>query len=115
MLAARIVMGTVLTLAGFALVWVARAGADGRLQRNPLVGIRTARTLSSDRAWMAAHQAGATATEAGGWCAVVTGALAFIPGPVEATFVIGAAGALLMVALAAAGGVKGVRAAREIH
>ncbi|MGH3966591.1 MAG: SdpI family protein [Mycobacterium sp.] len=38
-------------------ITINRRAADGRLQRNPLTGIRTGATMRSDQAWVAGHHA----------------------------------------------------------
>ena len=46
-----------LILAGLVQIFVMIRASDGRLGRNRFAGIRTRMTLSSDEAWMTAHQA----------------------------------------------------------
>lgn len=50
------VLAFVLLASGLLIIWVATVTASGRLGRNALAGIRTASTLASDEAWLAAHR-----------------------------------------------------------
>jgi hypothetical protein len=52
--------------AGVIVVVLGRLGAAGRLPRNLLAGIRIPSTLRSDAAWLAGHQAAASALTAAG-------------------------------------------------
>lgn len=59
-------------------------GADGRLKRNRIAGLRSPATLASDEAWAAGHEAGLTDTVRGGtvaiWSAIVSFALSWLLG-----------------------------------
>ncbi|QOR69578.1 SdpI family protein [Ruania alkalisoli] len=67
--------GVLVVAAGLLLVVVARRAAQGRIRRNPIAGIRTAATMASDEAWLAAHREGESLTALGGWIFVATGAV----------------------------------------
>lgn len=112
-LTVRIVLGAVMGLAGLLLLWVASAGADGRLRRNAFVGIRTRSTLTSDEAWLAAHRRAESPTRLAGVAALLAAAMALVPGPEDLLFasVVGAAAVIL--ALSVYGAVVGGRASRE--
>jgi hypothetical protein len=98
------------------VIWVARANAQGRLGRDRSIGIRTAATMSSDQAWIAAH------IEAEPWIswaglAGLVGALVllFLRTRDTLSVVLVAAGATaVMVAGVVTGWIKGVRKAREL-
>jgi hypothetical protein len=55
-----------------------RRAADGRLARNPLVGIRTASTMRSDAAWRAGHAAAVPLADLGGTAFALGGLLALV-------------------------------------
>ena len=54
-----IVLSLLLVLGGAAMILVAWLGSQRRLPLNAVVGIRTRTTMSSERAWYAAHRAAA--------------------------------------------------------
>ncbi|BCJ70259.1 SdpI family protein [Polymorphospora rubra] len=114
LLVAKVILAVVMALSGALIVWAARATASGRLGRNEAVGIRTASTLSSDQAWLAAHRAARSVTEAAGWSAVATAVVVpFTPGPGQLVTVVGIGTAALLV-LALVGARRGVRAATAL-
>jgi hypothetical protein len=55
-----------------------RRAADGRLGRNPLVGIRTASTMRSDAAWRVGHGAAVPLADLGGLAFALSGLLALV-------------------------------------
>ncbi|MEU4565113.1 SdpI family protein [Micromonospora sp. NPDC023956] len=57
-------------------VGVTRAGANGQLERNGAVGIRTRDTQLSDAAWQAGHAAVLPVVTRTGWVGVVAAVLA---------------------------------------
>ena len=99
--------------AGVLLIWVARAGADGRLKRNMLAGIRVRSTMTSESAWLAAHQASRWHTEAAGWCSLAAGLFVLLPVPIGTVGVVVLVGVGVMLALVVYGAVVGSRAARN--
>lgn len=113
---------------GLLVVEVAKRTADGRTKRNPIAGIRTSATMSSDEAWDAAHAAGRRMTVLGGWMSAIAGA-ASIPIALvswQAGFspetVVGLAigvsaglGTVGLLGLVVAGAVKGHRAAVAVR
>ncbi|WP_116951432.1 SdpI family protein [Jiangella endophytica] len=116
LLGVRILLAAVIAAAGVAIIWMARAGASGRLRRNYWAGIRTPATLAGDDAWLAAHRAARPATEAGGWAAIVGGLVVFVtpadPEGLLAVPVLVGAGVLLVLVLI--GARRGVVAARAV-
>ncbi|MEV7228117.1 MULTISPECIES: SdpI family protein [Polymorphospora] len=114
LLVAKVIVAVVMTVSGAVIIWAARATASGRLGRNEITGIRTASTLSSDEAWLAAHRAARSVTEAGGW-SVVAAAVAVLAtaSPVQMVVVVGAGTTLLLV-LVLVGARRGVRAATAL-
>ena len=112
-LGARILLLVVMTAAGVLLIWVAHAAASGRIKRNPIAGIRTAATMESDQAWLAAHVRAKPATVRAGIAAIVSGlaALPPLPTPVSAAVVV--VGCAVMLAFVLHGARIGSRAARN--
>lgn len=123
-----LVVATVMTGAGVLIVVVARRTADGRTGRNPVAGIRTGATMSSDEAWAAAHVAGRRLTELGGWGAIAAGvgslpvaAVLAIRGETAETVsnaalaVAAGVGSVLLLAGVTAGAIKGHRAAVAVR
>ncbi|MEL0625752.1 SdpI family protein [Salinibacterium amurskyense] len=121
--------GSFLMLAGWLLLWLARRSGQGLLKRNPIAGVRTALTLSSDAAWYPAQRAAAPKTRVAAWGTFVGGAalvalglLGLLLGAnmlaymvvyvvVFAVLSLGSAGWLLVWVLAGAGDAQ--RAARD--
>ena len=68
----------VIVLAGVALVTVGVLGMFGRLKPNPIAGIRTPYTFSSERAWYDTHRFAGPILALGGAAVLATG-LAFLP------------------------------------
>ena len=52
-----VVMGVLLAITGLTVWFAARGAANGRLRRNPLVGIRLPSTMKNESAWVAGHRA----------------------------------------------------------
>jgi len=115
-LSLRLIAGSVLVLAGVALLVVAALGARSRLPRNRWVGVRTASSTRSDAAFALAQRVAAVPVGAAGAVAVAGGAVLLALGiPAGATPALGwvvlavsGAGALV---LAGVGGMAGDRAA----
>ena len=127
-LAVAAFVGLLMVGTGFVIIGIANRAAGGNLVKNQVAGIRTKATLSSDEAWLAAHQAGRYWTVVAGWLSIAAGIVPMLVGVAMATFDVGTANnfviiwvALLMtgvVALMAAvivGAVQGNRAAKAIH
>lgn len=122
------ILAVVMIGSGLLVIGIARRAADGRTGRNPVAGIRTKATMSSDEAWDAAHAAGLQLTVIGGWAAVLSG-LASIPvallfwqqgvsaeaGSGMAIMVSAGLGSAGLVGFVIAGAVKGHRAAVEVR
>jgi len=66
---------------GIIMIVVGRLAAAGRLPRNLLVGIRIPSTMRSDEAWMAGHQAAASALTVGGFGPIAAGIVALLAKP----------------------------------
>lgn len=111
-LAARVVLVVVMVATGVVLLATARAGADGRLRRNGLVGIRTPATMASDEAWRAGHVAAEPATRWAGWVAIASGVPALLPVAVGVGVGSVLAGSAAVLALVVRGAVVAGRAAR---
>ncbi|WP_317229315.1 SdpI family protein [Clavibacter sp. MX14-G9D] len=109
----RIVLGLVMVASGVLVIRVAHSTASGRLGRNQVAGIRTASTLASDAAWLAAHQRAKRSTLAAGACAIASAVPTVLPVPIGAVLATVLAGCLAMLGFAIHGTVVGGRAARE--
>ncbi len=110
----RLIIGSLLVLAGALLVTVAVLGARGRQPRNRWIGVRTSVTLASDAAFALANRVAAAPLGAAGGAALV-GGLVTLAGPVGAVSVIVVAVAAAgMLVLGAVGGMAGQRAAANI-
>lgn len=71
----RLVLGSLLVLAGVVLLAVAVLGARSRLRRNRWFGVRTSATLRSDAAFTTANRAAAAPLGAAGAIAAAGGAV----------------------------------------
>lgn len=96
-LIARVILFLVMAGAGVALIWVANAGASGRLKRNQLAGIRTPSTLASDEAWLAAHVRAKRPTLITGGLSIAIALSTFLPVPTEALTLGVLGGGILML------------------
>ncbi len=107
-------LGLLLIAAGI-LVWiVAVRGADGRLEKNWIAGIRTRATMRSDKAWLAAHEKALGPSKLAAIGSVFIGLLLIVIRPEGIGFAfIMIAGAFLLPALVVYGAVLGNRAAKE--
>lgn len=74
LLLAFFLTGGVLVMAGVLLLWLARRSERGLLKRNPIAGVRTTLTLSSDIAWYPAQRAASPKTRVAAWGALIGGA-----------------------------------------
>jgi SdpI/YfhL protein family len=111
----RLVLGSLLVLAGVALLAIAVLGLRRRLPRNRWVGVRTAATLRSNAAFAVANQVAAAPLGAAGAVAAAGGValLAGADGTLAwALLAVSAAGATV---LAGVGGVAGDRAASAVQ
>lgn len=115
-LIARVILFLVMAGAGAALIWVANAGASGRLKRNQLAGIRTPSTLASDEAWLAAHVRAKRPTLITGGLSIAIALSTFLPVPTEALTLGVLGGGILMLFVmlwgARVGGKAAVKASR---
>ncbi|GAB3044192.1 SdpI family protein [Sediminivirga luteola] len=111
-LIARALLACSMMGSGVLLLWIAEAAANGRLRRNQLAGIRTAATLASDEAWLAAHRRARPSTRWAGWCAVLGGVPAVLPVPLPIFAGAALLGCLGMIGLVLYGAAVGTAAAR---
>lgn len=89
-------------LAAVVLVWTTTAAAAGRIRVNALVGIRTASTMASERAWRAGHRAALPLVRvlaAGFVLGAVVGAVLGLAGVVEVGVWVALAPVVLLAAL----------------
>ena len=105
----RLVVGSLLVLAGLALVVVAVLGARSVLRRNRWVGVRTSATLASETQFVAGNRAAAVPVGAAGAVAAVGGAfLLLADGVIGSCSTISLLGTLGLTVI---GGLVGNRAA----
>lgn len=110
----RLIIGSLLVLAGVLLLTVAVLGARGRLPRNRWFGVRTPVTLASDAAFALANRVAAAPLGAAGGVALV-GGLVTLAGPVGAGSVLVTAVAVVgTLVIGAVGGMAGQRAAAAL-
>ena len=109
---ARGVLAIVMVGAGVLQLWMATATASGRLGRNQIAGIRIPATLASDEAWLAGHRRAKRSAQYAGWCAIVTGLLAFTPLETWLVVVSVLVGSVAMLVFVLYGASVGGRAAR---
>jgi SdpI/YhfL family protein len=107
----RLVVGSLLVLAGLALVVVAALGARSVLRRNRWVGVRTAATLASETQFVAGNRAAAMPVGAAGLVAAVGGAFLLVSATTPLDFVILTISLLGALGLTVVGGLVGDRAA----
>lgn len=103
-------LGSVLTLAGSALLTVAVLGWRGTLPRNPVAGVRTPSSLRSDAAFRAANRVAAPPLVAAGASCVTGGVLCFAVTGTVLAVVAGVTGAGTLT-LVVTGGLLGNHAA----
>ncbi|HEY0816792.1 MAG TPA: SdpI family protein [Pseudonocardia sp.] len=109
---ARLVVGSLLVLAGLALVVVAVLGARAVLRRNRWVGVRTPATLASETQFVAGNRAAAVPVGAAGVVALVGGAVLLAGGGAAALdWVVLVVSLLGVVGMTVVGGLVGDRAA----
>jgi hypothetical protein len=114
-LSLRLVLGSLLVLAGVALLAVAVLAARGRLRRNAWVGVRTATTLRSQQSFAVGNSAAAVPAGAAGAVAVAGGAV-LLAGPGGALgWVVLAVTVVGMLGLAGVAGMVGDRAAGAVE
>jgi hypothetical protein len=107
-------LGSLLVLAGAALLAVAVLGARSRLRRNRWAGVRTRATLRSDAAFALANRVAAAPTGAAGLIALVGGAALLAGASGTLGWVLFTVSTVGLVALAGLGGVVGDRAAAAL-
>lgn len=107
----RLVLGSLLVLAGLALVVVAVLGARSVLRRNRWVGVRTAATLASETQFVAGNRAAAMPVGAAGMVAAFGGVFLLLSGVATANLVVLTISLLGMLGLTVVGGLVGDRAA----
>lgn len=110
---ARIVLFVVMAGTGVLLLWMASAAASGRLKRNHIAGIRTPSTMTSDAAWLAAHQRALRPTRVAGLISLVTALSTLLPTSENVLFAGLMMGSALILVFVVHGAVVGGRAARE--
>jgi hypothetical protein len=108
---ARLVVGSLLVLAGLALVVVAVLGARATLRRNRWVGVRTPATLASETQFVAGNRAAAMPVGAAGAVALLGGAVLLAGGGGALDWVVLVVSLLGVVGLTLVGGLVGERAA----
>jgi hypothetical protein len=110
----RMAAGSLLVLAGVALLGVAVLGAGSRLRRNRWVGVRTANSLSSQAAFTLANRVAAVPLGAAGLVAVGGGAVVLAGGPDAMPWIVLAVAVVGTLVLTGIGGALGDRAAARL-
>lgn len=110
----RLILGSLLVLAGVALVAVAVLGARSRLRRNAWVGVRTASTLLSEAAFTVGNRAAAAPAGAAGAVAVVGGTVLLAGAGGALAWVVLAVTVIGVLVLAGTAGAVGDRAAATV-
>lgn len=110
----RLVLGSLLVLAGVALIVVAGLGARNRLRRNRWAGVRTGATLRSDAAFALANRVSAAPMAAAGAVAGVGGAVLLAGADGMLGWVVLTVSVVGMLVLAGVAGVAGDRAAQAV-
>ena len=113
--ALSLTLGSVLVLAGAALLVIAFLGARGALPRNRFAGVRTAATLVSEQAFAVANKVAAPLVGAAGAVAVVGGGALLATPSGALGWVLLAVAAVGTVVLAGMGGALGDRAAQGVE
>lgn len=106
-------LGGLLVLVALALLTVAALGWRQTLPRNRFIGVRTPASLRSDETFRLANRVAAPALLAGGVACLLGGGVTFGANG-AALVVVAAVSGFGAVALAAAGGVQGHRAAEAV-
>jgi hypothetical protein len=107
----RLTAGSVLLLAGLALLAVGVLGSRSRLRRNAWFGIRTRATMRSDAAFITANRAGAVPAGAAGAVAVAGGAVLLAGADGALDWVVLVVSVIGTLVLAGVAGMVGDRAA----
>jgi len=107
----RLVVGSLLVLAGLAMLVVAGLGARSVLRRNRWVGVRTNATLASETQFVAGNRAAAVPVGAAGVVATVGGAFLLVCGTAVLNWVVLTISLLGVLGLTVLGGLVGDRAA----
>jgi SdpI/YfhL protein family len=107
----RLTVGSLLVLAGLAMLVVAALGARSVLRRNRWVGVRTTATLASETQFVAGNRAAAVPVGAAGVVATGGGAFLLVGGTAVLDWVVLTISLLGLLALAVLGGLVGHRAA----
>jgi SdpI/YhfL family protein len=107
-------LGSLLVLAGVALLAVAVLGARSRLRRNRFAGVRTTATLASDEAFVLANRVGAAPIGAAGAVALAGGVVLLAGGPGPVLWTVAVICLLGTLVLTGVGGVLGDRAAARL-
>lgn len=110
----RLILASLLVLAGALFVVAAVSGTRSRLRRNRWIGVRTPATLASDAAFTIANAAAAAPVGAAGTVAVVGGAVLVGGADGVLGWVVLAISLLGTVVLAGVGGMVGDRAAGAV-
>jgi hypothetical protein len=110
----RLILGSLLVLAGVALVAVAVFGARSRLRRNAWVGVRTPATLLSETAFAVANRAAAPPAGAAGAVAIAGGAVLLAGTSGTLGLVVLAVTVVGVLVLAGVAGAVGDRAAAAV-
>lgn len=106
-------LGLLLIVSGSVIAIVAAKARNGTLGRNWIVGVRTRKTLESDAAWTAAHEAAAPPLRLAAAGPLASGILLLFRPSNIAGLVVISIGLVWMVAWVIRGGVLGQRAANE--
>ncbi|PTR22886.1 SdpI/YhfL family protein [Rhodococcus sp. OK519] len=101
-------------IAGVTIAWTSWAAANGRLRRNPYLGIRTPTVMFSDETWATAHRASRAWTGIGGAASVVTGLAVLVPMSEAAHTALAGVGAACLLGFTLIGARVGVQAARDV-
>jgi hypothetical protein len=107
----RLIVGSLLLLAGLALLAVAVLGARSQLRRNRWVGVRTPATMRSDAAFVVGQRAAAVPVGAAGAVALAGGVVLLAGAGGVLGFVVLAVSGVGFAVLAGVGGLVGDRAA----
>lgn len=110
----RLILATLLVLAGAVFVVVAVLGARSRLRRNRWIGVRTPATLASEDAFVVGNRAAAAPVGAAGAVAVVGGATLLSGADGVLGWVVLGVSVVGMLVLAGVGGLVGDRAAATV-